>query len=277
MTDHSRDGAGGHTPVGGKRLAEYALSPTNVTPPSKNPRSESKNPRSDFIDDMIRVFEDDRFTKLLERVVSEAVKVKLEVLENKVITVQQTNRTLQNKVNEMQTKLDSIEEHLDDLQQYGRRNCLRLHTNISEDRGEDTDQIVLNAVTKLGIQVKLQDISRSHRVGRKSNNKPTPIIFRLISYRTRREIYQNRKKLVAGQFIAEDLTARRSHLLFLCRQLRRSGVLQWVWTSDGRILVKEPGVNAQTLEINRAGDLARFGAAPPERMPSTPEASGDEQ
>ena len=217
----------------------------------------------DLVDEIIRAFGDNRFKDILKNTMSEVLVEKLEEQGKKINILERQNRHLMATVNDLNSKVVSLEEKHDDLEQYGRRYSLRLHTTVPEERGEDTDKIVLEATNTLGVDVKLDDISRSHRVGRKVGNKPRPIIFRLISYRTRRAIYQKRKQLDDRQFIVEDLTARRSHLLYLCRQLRRSGILQWVWSSDGRILVREPGDHAQTHEIKREGDLSRFGAMKP--------------
>jgi hypothetical protein len=122
-------------------------------------------------------------------------------------------------------------------------------------------KIVIEAVKATGVNITLADISRSHRVGKKSS-KPRPIIFRMISYRKRREVFTSRKKLPDNQFITEDLTARRAHLVYLCRQLKRAGKLRFVWTTDGRVLVKEPGDAAQTIHITCEKDLNRFGPIP---------------
>ena len=79
------------------------------------------------------------------------------------------------------------------------------------------------------------------------------------------------KTLPSSQFITDDLTARRAHLLYLCRQLKRAGVLQFVWTVDGRILVKGHGEHAHTVPIKCQSDLSRFDNAPAERMSSLSE------
>ena len=254
-------GAGSHTPVNVAKRTADVLSPTMISPPTKAVCT-------DLVDNLIAALQDDRTMQVLKDVMSVAITEKLVELTTEVTVLKKENIALKGKLNMLQTKCDELDAKQDDLEQYGRRNCLRLHTAIPEVRDEDTDEIVIQAAQAIGANVTREDISRSHRVGRKRDDKPRAIIFRLLSYRKRREIYVRRKQLPEDQFLTEDLTARRAHLLYLCRQLRKKEVLQYVWTSDGRVLVKEPGEHAQTLLITCARDLIRFGPAPPEKMPS---------
>ena len=253
---------GGHTPAATKRTADV-LSPTLVTPPGKVQR----NVESEFVEGLLHALSDDRIKKAFETILTNVVKNELETLYKRVEGLEKQNTALKGKVNILETALNDMNERQDDLEQYGRRYSLRLHTDVPEEAGESTDDIILEATKKIGVNVTLNDISRSHRVGRRAGTKPRPIIFRLVSYRTRRSIYQNRKKLGGNVFITEDLTARRAHLLFLCRQLRRADKLQYVWSVDGRVLVKEHGETAYTVEIKRESDLSRFEQAS-SKMPS---------
>ena len=259
-------GAGGHTPLAPKRTADV-LSPTGISPPSKAGRN-------DFVEGLIAALQDVNTKAILKELLSDALADKLADMTIKVDELRTENLKLKGQINGLVTRCNELEEKQDDLEQYGRRYSLRLHTDIQEEDREDTDQIVLDAVRETGVDIKLDDISRSHRVGRfgrSTNSKPRAIIFRLISYRMRRDIFSHRKRLLRKQFIAEDLTAKRAHLLFLCRNLKRAGVLQYVWSSDGRILVKQPGDNAHTVHITSEGDLTRFGPAPAQRMSSVTE------
>ena len=59
----------------------------------------------------------------------------------------------------------------DNIEQYSRRSCLIL-TGIKEQKGENTDNLVLNALhIHLGIKLDLYEIDRSHRLGRKRNDQ----------------------------------------------------------------------------------------------------------
>ena len=254
--------SGGQTPVTGKRGADV-LSPTLLTPPAK----ENKAMRDEFVQAIILAFQDPIMEHHFQALMVKALQEELVKRDEKITALENKNRSLTNQINEMRTDMVQLHDKVDDLEQYGRRYSLRLHTAVQETEEEDTDAIVLETTKRLGLDVKREDISRSHRVGRKhpqhERKRPRPIIFRLISYRTRRLIYENRKKLPANVFLAEDLTQKRANLLYKCRQLRKSGVLRYVWTVDGRILVKEGHEHAQTIQIQNECDLARFGTIAP--------------
>ena len=102
-------------------------------------------------------------------------------------------------------------------EQYSRRTSLRFH-NVPvpvDQRGHikhpvDTDKLILDTCkTNLKIaDLKLEDISRSHVIGRAYNGK-AQVIVRFISYRVRHRVYSSKRELKgdpSGQFITENLT-----------------------------------------------------------------------
>lgn len=145
---------------------------------------------------------------------------------------------LKNALAERDIKIKSLEEKLvrktDDLEQYQRRQSLRIF-GVEETEGENTDCIARDIAVKIGVELSDTDIDRSHRVGRKSENKHRPIIVKFVSYRKRSEMYRNKKKLKnSGIVLREDLTQLRYKLLQDC--ITRFG-LRNVWTVDGAIMV----------------------------------------
>ena len=108
------------------------------------------------------------------------------------------------------------------MEQYSRRTCIRIF-GVKEEKGENTDAIAADIITnKLGIPLDpVCDIDRSHRTGKVKeasqttssashvHQKPRSIIVKMTTYRKRREIMLNRKKLKdTGITIVEDLTAK---------------------------------------------------------------------
>ena len=89
---------------------------------------------------------------------------------------------------------------------------------------------------KVGVNVDVSDIDRSHRVGRKETGKPRPNIVKFVSYRERSELFQSKELLKGcGFIIREDLTKQSLYLLNEC--ILKYG-LPNVWTLDGVINVK---------------------------------------
>ncbi len=117
-------------------------------------------------------------------------------------------------IRELKVRVTALEEKTDDLEQYSRRNTVRFR-GIPETLNEDTDGLVKDVTArKLDVQLTNHDFVRSHRVGRKSEEKDTPravIIVRFTSHNTKVAVMRNARKLKGTHiFINEDLTKVRS-------------------------------------------------------------------
>ena len=145
-------------------------------------------------------------------------------------------------------KIKELEEKSDTLEQYSRRNSLRIH-GIPENENENLLKEVpalLNEKLQLPEPVKLTDFCRIHRLGPRNRRgqtqtQPRPIIFKMVSYQTRHKVYSARSKLKNSDsrlFINEDLTHARSQLFYKTRQLKREKKINDTWTHDGNVLVK---------------------------------------
>ncbi len=148
---------------------------------------------------------------------------------------------------------------LNDLEQYTRRNSIRLFgISESKDKHENCDIIVTNlARDKLGVNIDVHEIDRSHRVGKKPNEpgkKPRPIIVKFATYRSRQKLIRNRRKLKGtGITIKEDLTRSNQTLL---EQVSRSEKVISSWTTDGRILVLMKINGKETIrQVTKLEDL----------------------
>uniref|UniRef100_A0A1B6LX41 Uncharacterized protein n=1 Tax=Graphocephala atropunctata TaxID=36148 RepID=A0A1B6LX41_9HEMI len=110
----------------------------------------------------------------------------------------------------------SLADRTDKLEQYQRRNNVRIF-GIKESQGEDTDKLVVKLCReKLGVELPVTAVCRSHRVGRQprpaadGRELHRPIIVRFLSYRDRRLVFGAKKKLKgSGIVMKEDLTTRR--------------------------------------------------------------------
>ena len=138
-----------------------------------------------------------------------------------------------------------IEKECDGLEQYSRRNSLRI-TGIPESEGNtNTDKIVLDMCKDIGLSLTDSDIDRSHWVGKPNGLKPRQIIVKFTSYRSRQQVYKARSRLKASDYknvyINENLTKIRIKLLYDARQLLKNkhSKIDGVWSADGVILVKD--------------------------------------
>ncbi|CAC5386810.1 unnamed protein product [Mytilus coruscus] len=135
-----------------------------------------------------------------------------------------SNKERDNDVNFLYNRVAELENRLEIQEQYSRRTSLRFNNiPIPVDRlsgGKivhpvDTDNIILDICkNKLKLDVGIQDIGRSHVIGKVKQGK-SQVIVRFISYRTRQLVFSNKKALKGdpnGTFITENLTQFRTNL-----------------------------------------------------------------
>ena len=91
------------------------------------------------------------------------------------------------KIVSLNVKIRDLEVDLEDQRQYSRRTNILVH-GLEEEARENTDTKVLEILqNKLGLtNMTLKDISRSHRLGKKQDQKKRPIIVRFSSYREKK-------------------------------------------------------------------------------------------
>ena len=152
---------------------------------------------------------------------------------------------------------DQARQDIADLQQYTRRNALRI-TNPAwkEDDDEDTDALILKLAADLDVDLQPWEISRSHRVGKKRDGYIRPILVKFLGYRIREKMYKARKdlkkhKTLQKVYINEDLTKATSELAYKAREMKRAEKFHDTFTSDGKVFVKKFPASSITLVKNK--------------------------
>lgn len=174
-------------------------------------------------------------------------------------------------------KIADLEYRLENQEQYSRRTSLRFH-NVPVPIGDDgkiahpvnTDQLILDICNqKMKLNIQLQDIGRTHVIGKVRNGK-SQVIVRFISYRTRHLVYSNKKALKNdsnGTFISENLTQFRTSLVKRIAKLKNDNQIEAYWTFDGRIFVKRTE-DSTKLIINCHDDISNLERRIREQPPS---------
>lgn len=170
---------------------------------------------------------------------------------------------------QLKEDLSTIKSNQDELEQYSRRNCVRIG-NVKEQEGESTDNIVLDICKTSGATINANDIDRSHRVGKPKAGKTREIIVKFVSYKSRSAFIRSRKTLREKKcdvYLNEDLTQTRKNLDYECRKLKKdpTSVVQSTWTYDGRQYIKTD--QDVSVKINNLSDLLGYGYVP---KPITP-------
>ena len=158
------------------------------------------------------------------------------------------------------------ESKFDDIEQYSWRSCLIL-TGIKERKGENTDNLVLNALsTHLGIKLDLCEIDRSHHLGHKRIDQDghqidRPIIIKFIGYRSRQKVFKQKRKLKGtGISLSENLTKRRTMLM---NDVKKIAGLKNVWSRDSNIFTFDH--SGKILHVKTFEDLSKV-----RKMEATP-------
>ena len=147
-------------------------------------------------------------------------------------------------IEELKKENSNLTEHVKDLEQkmnrqeqYSRRNCLLIH-RIKEEKDENTDNVVIKFIQDdLQEEINIEDLDRTHRIGKVNNGKSRPIIEMFARYNVRKKVFHNKQKLKGKNMsITESLTKVRVSKLNEARDLYNRNN---VWTYDGRIMVKD--------------------------------------
>ena len=132
----------------------------------------------------------------------------------------------------LRARVQSQSFELDRLQQYSRRENIRVY-GIDETADECTNTIIVKLAYDMGVAISEQELS--HRLGRKTGNKPRPIIVRRD---TKTRMMRSKKELrgltgYRNVFRNDDLTTLRSRLVY---ELNCDESIKSVWIIDGRIM-----------------------------------------
>lgn len=200
--------------------------------------------KKDIIDKVVSAVQQtitEKLSEIIEVLRSEIVELKEQIgsLTNKNEKLEELKSEMDRDKKEQSKLINSIQEKNDNLEQYTRRQNLRVF-GIKEERGEACEERVIRLFQeKLHINITPQQIDRCHRSGRYNENKPRGIIVKFISYKDRNAIFEKKKFLKhSGVTISEDLTKQRITLL---KDAGHAFGFENCWTRDGRVLIKRNG------------------------------------
>lgn len=169
----------------------------------------------------------------------------------------------------LRESIEKVETRVDEVEQYSRRNCILLH-GVPETAAEEPCAVVCDVFkNKLGLDIKILDIDRAHRLGRNGQNSnrtaadivkegSRPIIVKFVSYASRALVFKQKVKLKGTKiFITESLT---KHRLQLYKMTKEKFGIRNVWTSDGRIVIN---VNNRKYFVSHKSELTSVPPPPP--------------
>ena len=154
---------------------------------------------------------------------------------------------------------------LDRLEQYGRRDSVRIH-GLAETTGEPetadgSTAKVISLAADMGVTLKPDDISISHRLPARAG-ECRPLIVKFVRRSTKVNLMRSKRALREnasrrGVYVNDDLTQLRGRLV---REMKRDIGVNKVWTIDGRIFCTqyEDGREVKRF-IDSPDDLFKLG------------------
>ena len=147
----------------------------------------------------------------------------IENLNDKLTKQNSTISVLQNNVevlNEQCSKLrKDINTKCDELEQYSRRQCLRIEGIVKtrKEKVEDVINLVKDCFAVADVDIPDTVLDRAHRIWSvykyESDQNIQGIIVKFNNFRYRSMFYKNRKKLKQGKRVRIDLTSNRYNIL----------------------------------------------------------------
>ena len=162
-------------------------------------------------------------------------------------------QSLEDESKNLRDLVSRLEERIDDTDAYERRDCVVFNGDALPiaASGENTASIATDIIrNKLRINIKQEEISTAHRIGKKPVNQ-TPdrrkIIIKLCRRDLKKDILFACKELKPGFYANESLTPLRNTILYGLRKMKRddtaSAVVRGASTYDGRVFawIRTPG------------------------------------
>ena len=186
--------------------------------------------------------------------------------ENKRLLIE--NESLKSQIQCSLAKATQLEQDQESTNQYLRRECLELH-GIPTSIGEDTDDLVCKMAELLEVDLKADDISISHRLPVNKVGLTPPIIAKFARRSVRDKLYQARRNLKNynstnlgfdhknNLYVNESLTPSSRNILKQAKEIQRQFKYQFVWTKNGRVLMKKD-YDADPVSFNNIHEFMKF-------------------
>ena len=174
--------------------------------------------------------------------------------------LQVENERLRKKVNVLENKVLTLESEHNSLEQYGRRNNIQITGIPNNVPDQNLEEKVVDILNEISVDVSPKDIEACHRVGVSKNNSKKTIV-RFINRKYAKKALTSRKNLRKSSspncnvFINENLTVKNNKIAFANRKLKLSGHRTKIHARDGIVHISSPEIHREVLKIYQINDL----------------------
>ena len=142
----------------------------------------------------------------------------------------------------IQTESDTRKKHINELEQYGRKNNIRIsgigHDNMYETSYDTAEGIANMLRNKLMVEVSALDIDIAHRLGKYEEGKVRPVIVKFVQRQMKHNIMKNTRHLKNTNIsINDDLTNLNYKVLSSLRLKDKANITK-AWSFDGKLYKK---------------------------------------
>lgn len=182
---------------------------------------------------------------------NDKLKDELGKLKKQLETANEENSKLQRQI---QQKSQTLEGKLNDLDQYGRRNNIRVSgiRDQENETAEESVKIVVDTLNKKipNLNLKDDDIDIAHRIGKYEKDKKRQIIVKFQSRMKKSQVMRDKKGLKGENiFINDDLT-RLNQEVFNSVRIKKKDIVASAWTFQGNIRYKDFNNHVQTIHFS---------------------------
>ena len=198
---------------------------------------------------------------------SETIKAQKVVIEDQKQLLAEKAEKIENlefNVDYLMAEVDSMKIQMNNLEQYGRRNSIRINNFKVPAPPADELELTKHVVSFLNKRIlhdtkpsDLRDVERCHFVGKAVFGRSRQIIVKFCHYQDKKRVFAGKSKLKghpAKIFLTEDLTSVNHSVVKSLLPLKKNDSIDSFWTSNGQIYVKKDSTSAP-VKVSSTDDL----------------------
>ena len=206
-------------------------------------------PQKAFSEQMCTALNNPSVINAFVKIISDRVMEAIGVVENRLRACEASIKAKDERIEQPQSRLkqaenrhDSQMDIIDEMEQYSRRNSVRIHhPGWIENNEEKCMSLICNYAKDHHIRLTSNDIDACHRVSKTDPGRVKPIIVKFVrrhdstTLLSTRRIQREVRSLI---FIHEDLTPFRAMAAKLSRALVQSNKLRKAYTMSGAVMIE---------------------------------------
>ena len=200
-------------------------------------KSEVNKVQQVYSDIQARMVETESDMEIIKSKVADQ-KVEIDKLCDEEARMKLENKKLKDLLREREHQMWVQGVEVNDLEQYSRRNNLRIYgvddRNLREAPEETAQKLIALFRDKLELDITTKDIDIAHRMGKFSPTANRPIVCRMVARTNTLKVMHARRKCKGSQIIIrEDLTRRNIKLL---ERVSALNCVKSAWSDNGKIV-----------------------------------------